>query len=80
LTDATLSGRITPVMSPDTEARAIDGSLSIVTAASGIFDWDYGEEDVAEWGVFLVQFKADYGLLDGYDLSDPAEWVVGKAA
>ncbi|GIK42456.1 MAG: hypothetical protein BroJett011_62890 [Chloroflexota bacterium] len=78
LTGATLSGTITPVMSPATAAKAIDGTLSLVTAASGIFDWEYGAQDVVQWGVFLVQFKADYGV-EGYDLSDPAEWTVGKA-
>jgi hypothetical protein len=78
LTGATLSGRITPVQSPATASWAIDGTLSVVTAASGVFDWTYGVNDLTNWGIFLVQFKADYGA-SGYDLSDPAEWSVEKA-
>jgi hypothetical protein len=80
LTGATMTGRITPVMSPAAEEFAITGTLTPVSGSEdeGVFDWAYSAGDVAEWGTFLVQFKATYGV-DGYDLSDPAEWVVKKA-
>jgi hypothetical protein len=76
LTGATLSGRIKSLATGI--ARAIDGTLSIVTAASGIFSWTYGTLDVGTAGVFLVQFTATYAgpTTDG-TLSD--EWTVAPA-
>ena len=58
LTGATLTGYIKP---NGGSTRAIDGTLSLVTAASGIFSWAYGSTDVGTTGHFLVQFIATYG-------------------
>lgn len=75
LTDATLSGRIRDEAGV---ARAIDGELTIVTAASGIFDWDYGALDVGDPGVFEVQFTATYGVAD-LDRTLHETWMVTEA-
>lgn len=40
---------------------ALDGTLSLVTAASGIFSWAYGAVDVGVAGQYEVQFIATYG-------------------
>lgn len=40
--------------------RAADGAFVLVTAASGIFRWDYGTNDVGTAGHFVVQFTAAY--------------------
>ena len=79
LTGATLTGTIWP--DPDIApgaSRAIDGTLVLVTAASGIFDWTYGAIDIRDSGHFKVQFKATYADLS-YDLSDPETWEVVRA-
>lgn len=75
LTGATLSGKI---KSKQTYTlRDIDGSLAIITAASGIFSWTYGANDVGESGEFWVQFKAAYaGQPDKTYLT---EWEVKEA-
>lgn len=63
LTGATLTGTI---QATDGATRAIDGTLTVVTPASGIFSWAYGPADVGTAGEFLVIFKATY---TEYDLS-----------
>ena len=59
LSGATITGRIISIETG--VARDIDGSLDITTAASGVFQWDYGTTDVGTAGVFYVQFVATYG-------------------
>lgn len=59
LTGATLSGRIRNVNTGDT--ADMDGDLAIVSAAAGVFDWTYGQDDVAEAGDYNVQFTATFG-------------------
>jgi hypothetical protein len=59
LTGATITGwirnRSTGVV------RAIAGTLSVTTAASGVFTWTYASADVADVGTFDVQFNAAFG-------------------
>lgn len=57
LTGATLTGF---VQDANGRIRTIDGTLALVTAASGIFSWTYGANDVATPGDYLVQFVATY--------------------
>lgn len=57
LTGATLTGYI----KQGGVVRAIDGALALVTAASGVFSWTYGTNDVATDGDAEVQFVATYG-------------------
>ena len=38
----------------------VTGDLVLVTAASGIFKWTYSVADVADAGMFRVQFTATY--------------------
>lgn len=58
LTGATVTGFI---QDANGRIQAIDGTLALVTAASGIFSWTYGSNDVATPGDYLVQFVATYG-------------------
>jgi hypothetical protein len=58
LTGATITARL--INKKTRQARAADGTLTIVTAASGIFNWAYGANDVSEAGKFDVQFIASY--------------------
>lgn len=74
LTGATMSGVI---VAEDGTERAITGALTLVTPASGIFNWAYSAVDVGTVGRFMVQFKADYG--SGYDLTFQEEWIVEPA-
>lgn len=64
-TDATgaavnLTGaELTAVMTQDrVTVRAVTGTLALVTAASGIFSWDFSDADLATPGVWEVQFTA----------------------
>lgn len=73
LTGATLTGEIKN-MSTSAEA-AITGTLTIVTATSGIFTWARSAADVATAGLFRVRFAATYsGPLDTKSFA--AEWRV----
>lgn len=73
LTGATITGVIED---KDGATRAITGTLSIVTAASGIFSWAYSAADVATVGRYLVQFKA---TVSDYTLTYPEVWIVERA-
>lgn len=58
LTGATLTGvkrhKATGVVT------ALDGTLTLVTPASGVFSWTYGATDVGAAGLFEVQFIATF--------------------
>lgn len=54
-----------------------DGTFSLVTPASGIFNWAYGANDVATAGRFEVQFKATSG--GQFDKTFTADWEVEAA-
>ena len=56
LTGATLTGKIRQ----GGAVRSIDGTLALVTAASGIFSWTYGALDVGTVGEAEVQFIATF--------------------
>jgi len=56
LTGATLTGKIRQ----DGTTRSVDGTLALVTAASGIFSWTYGALDVGTVGAAAVQFIATF--------------------
>lgn len=58
LTGATLTGRIRNEQTLQT--RDIVGALEITDAAGGIFAWHYDAQDVAQPGVFSVQFTATF--------------------
>lgn len=64
LSGATLTGR--KVKLATGVESDIDGELVVVSGPDGVFDWQYGVNDVAEAGAFRVQFSATYGpgLLD----------------
>lgn len=73
LTNATITGTITDEAGT---TRAIDGTLTLVTAASGIFDWAYGANDTADEGEFQAQFTATYASDSKIDSSFSAAWKV----
>jgi hypothetical protein len=74
LTGATLTGVILNV---DTnETRAIAGTLTVTTAASGIFTWAYHANDVADAGSFKVQITASFGSAPTPARTIIADWSV----
>ena len=75
LTSSTITGKIRDASGT---VRDIDGSLDLVTAASGIFTWTYGDLDVGTDGTFEVQFVATFaGPLD--DKTTIHSWLVYEA-
>ena len=75
LTGATITGKLKNL---ETGAvTSIDGTLALVTAASGIFSWAYGAADVGTVGQFQAQFIATYGGLSEKTLVEP--WRVHDA-
>ncbi len=77
LSGATITARIRNVTS--NEAAASDGAFTVVTAASGIFRWDYSAADVATAGDFEVQFTAAYGSAPTPARTIVAPWSVLKS-
>lgn len=59
--------------------RAIDGTLTLTTPASGIFTWAYGDNDVATSGSFTVQFNASFGSAPTPAKSTESSWYVYPA-
>ncbi len=76
LTGATITARIKNKSTG--QARAADGTFTIVTAASGIFNWAYGTNDVSEAGKFDVQIIASYSDSKN-DKTFTEEWIVEDA-
>jgi hypothetical protein len=76
LTGATITGKIKNMSTGVT--ASIDGTLALVTAASGIFSWTFGAVDVGTVGFFKVQFIATYaGALTNKTFI--ADWEVKDA-
>ena len=71
LTGATLTGKIRNCDTGTT--RDIAGTLTVTDGANGVFTWDYAAADVAEAGLFDVQFTAAFGTSP-----TPARTVVGR--
>ena len=59
LTGATITGKKHP-HNDASSVVAVDGTLALVTATSGIFSWAYGSVDVGTAGSFVVQFIATF--------------------
>jgi len=76
LTGATITARLRNKSTGQT--RAADGTFTIITAASGIFNWAYGANDVSEAGNFNVQFIASYSDSKS-DKTFTEEWIVEDA-
>jgi TRAP-type mannitol/chloroaromatic compound transport system substrate-binding protein len=60
LTDAVITAKIYDAST--NVSRAVTGSLSITTAAAGVFTWAYSPADVLIAGAFEVQFTATFSL------------------
>jgi hypothetical protein len=73
LTNATITGIIENI---EGAARSIDGTLSVTDADEGIFQWDYGAEDVSTAGIFQVQFRAEFSSTDQSDYTFSESWYV----
>jgi len=54
----------------------ITGTLTLVTAASGIFSWTYSAADVATAGAYLVQFRAKYTSAGTSEITYRTAWRV----
>ena len=77
LSGATITARIRNTTS--NQAAASDGTFTIVTAASGVFRWDYSAADVATAGSFEVQFTATYSSAPTPARTIVAPWSVLKS-
>ncbi len=77
LSGATLTGKIRLHGQPT--AQAIAGTLTITSAAAGVFRWDYAAGDVAVVGTHEVQFTATF--LSGQTPAKTfvTEWQVSKS-
>ena len=77
LTGATLTGKI---QNCDTQVtRSISGTLTVTDGANGVFTWDYAAADVAEAGLFDVQFTAAFGTSPTPARTVRAKWTVEDA-
>lgn len=72
LTGSTLTG----IIERAGVQTAITGTLTLVTAASGIFTWTKSAADVAQAGSFFVQFRAKYAADGKSEISYRHKWVV----
>lgn len=77
LSGATITARIRNVAA--SSATASDGVFTVVTAASGIFRWDYSAADVATAGQYEVQFTATFGSAPTPARTIVAPWSVLKS-
>lgn len=77
LSGATVTARIRNTT--NNQVVASDGDFVVVTAASGVFRWDYSAADVATSGDFEVQFTATYGSAPTPARTIVAPWSVLKA-
>lgn len=58
LSDAVITAVILDVTSQ--VERAADGVFTVTNGPGGVFRWDYGTNDVATKGTFIVQFTATF--------------------
>ena len=72
LTGATITG----IVERAGVQTAITGTLTLVTAASGIFSWAFSAADVAQAGMFFVQFRAKYTSGSLSEISYRTQWRV----
>lgn len=73
LTGATLTGTI---KNSAGTVRDITGTLTVTTAASGIFSWEYSAADVLTSGNFTVQFTATFVAAPTVAKTPIMQWVV----
>jgi hypothetical protein len=76
LTGATITGTIKDSAGT---VRAITGTLTVTTAASGVFTWAYSSADVATDGNYTVQFTAAFGGVPTPARTIKTPWVVYAA-
>ncbi len=77
LTGATLTGKL---RNCDTQVtRAIAGTLTVTDGANGVFTWAYDAADVAEAGLFDVQFTAAFGTSPTPARTVTSRWEVSEA-
>lgn len=77
LSGATITARIKNIVTGVTTDA--DGVLTITSAATGVFRWDYGTNDVLVAGLFEVQFTAAFGSTPTPARTLSAPWLVHEA-
>jgi hypothetical protein len=77
LTGATVTVRIRDRSTYTTTATG--GTVTLTTAASGIFTWTPGAADVATAGVYDVQFSAAYSTPPSPERTVLESWTVHEA-
>lgn len=56
-----------------------DGTFTVTDEAAGTFRWDYGTNDVAAPGNYLVQFTATFSSGVTPARTIPADWTIHRA-
>jgi len=76
LTGAAITGKI---RNASGQTRAVAGTITVTDGPGGVFTWQYAAEDVAEAGIFNVQFTATWpdGLTPGKTFIAP--WIVAES-
>lgn len=72
LTGATLSGTVRR----NGVATAITGTLTVLDPATGVFRWEFSEDDVAVAGDHRVEFVATYASGPSPAVTDTIDWRV----
>jgi predicted MFS family arabinose efflux permease len=76
LSGAVLTGKI---RNASGVTRAVAGAFTVTDGPAGVFVWQYAAEDVADAGIFKVQFTATWadGLTPGKTFIAP--WIVAES-
>lgn len=76
LSGATITGKI---RSSSGVTRAVAGTFTVTDGPAGVFVWQYAAADVADAGIFNVQFTATWpdGLTPGKTFIVP--WIVAES-
>ncbi len=76
LTNAVITGKI---RAESGVTRAVAGTCTVTNGTAGVFVWQYAEADVADAGIFDVQFTATWpdGLTPGKTFIAP--WKVAES-
>jgi hypothetical protein len=74
LTGATITATIVDRISG--ASRVADGVFTVTDGPEGEFRWDYGTNDVATAGMFMVQFSASFGSAPTPARTRKSAWMV----
>lgn len=83
LTGATITGKMHPHDDSSTVSDigggAGNGTLTISDASNGVFNWTYGDNNIDDVGVFIVQFTATYAADSSKEKCFKEQFIVEDA-